>query len=146
MVGMTLRTRESGQAALLGTSTHPDTTSLTQSQPCFCTLSLTETPAHGALRGQACYSLPNGSLRQNGFICCHELRLHHLLCPRLALVHTLQQHLSSRPLVFPADLLADEKHAGSQRSQPYMCHKLLLGTPVVLLMFKMGDKCIQAKR
>lgn len=142
---------------MLGTSTHPDTTSLYFPHSEAALLLHPEpdrvlnhdTGKHlhmVALKGQACYSLPKGSLRQNGFICYHELCLHHLLCPRMALVHTVQQHLSSRPLVFPADLLDDGKHAGSQHSQPCTCHILLLGTLVMLLMFKTGDKCIQAKR
>lgn len=129
------------------TLTRPPDTSYTQRQPCSCAPSPTGKQLHMvALKEQACCSLPKGSLKQNGLVCCYELCFHHLLCPRMALVHTLQQYLSSRPVVFPAELLADGKHAGSQRSQPCMYRKLLLGTPVVLPMFKMGDKCIQAKQ
>lgn len=49
-------------------------------------------------------------------------------------------HPSSGPLVFPAELLAD---GNLTSSQPYACHKLLLGTPSLLLTFKMGTNAFK---
>ena len=129
--------------------THPDTTSLHFAHSEAALLLHPEpdreTLAHGGTP-RTSFLLASKGFPVPCFICCHESCLHHLLCPRMALVHTLQQHLSSRPLVFPADLLADGKHTGFQHSQPCTCHKLLLGTPTMLLILKMGDKCTQAKR
>lgn len=122
--GMTMQTRESRQADVLGTSIHPDTSLLllphSEAALLWHLEPHRESPAHGSSqRTSLLFTSKRFPREKNGFICCHELCLHHLLYPRTALA---QQHVSSRPLVLPAALLADGNHADSQLSLPCTRH------------------------